>query len=237
MRSKKEPSTARKELVRQELLTKAAEVFERRGFAQTTIHDVANEMNLSRSALYHYFKSKDEILEALVEEHAGSIAAEKIQLRLKAAHSPLEKLRLLLSGSILGRMTGGARFRVLDRLTAEMPPTIRQKFERGRRSVLDLYINIIQEGIDTGEIRQVDPKTAAFAVLGIASWTSWWYSPTGKQSPDELSGLLIDIAFNGLIETEKATQDRRPSQTILRSLKRNLLELERSMEADALDRS
>ena len=62
MKSKKESTTVRKELVRQELLTKAAEVFERQGFAQTTILDVAKAMQLSRSALYHYFKSKDEIL-------------------------------------------------------------------------------------------------------------------------------------------------------------------------------
>jgi len=237
MKSKKESTTVRKELVRQELLTKAAEVFERQGFAQTTILDVAKAMQLSRSALYHYFKSKDEILDALVEELAGSIAEERIQVRLKSAHSPLEKLRQLLAGNILGRMTGGARFRVLEHLTAEMPPAIRQKFDKGRRSVLDLFVSLIREGIEAGEIRQVDPKTAALAIIGIAAWTSWWYSPSGKQSPDELANLLIDIAFHGLVETEKEPTERRASQTILRSIKRNLQELERSIEAESDARS
>ncbi|MDI4234117.1 TetR/AcrR family transcriptional regulator [Bradyrhizobium sp. Arg237L] len=226
MSTKKEPTTPRKELVREELLTKAADVFERKGYAQTTIQDVAQALELSRSALYHYFKSKDEILEALVLEHTAH-AAEQMERRLaKRDGSPSDQLRELLSNSINGRMTGGARLRVLDQLAAEMPSDIKQKFDQGRRRVLDLYTRLIQKGIDAGELRPVDARTAALAILGIASWTSWWYSPTGRKSPEELASVLIDIAFHGITRPQGIDEVGQTPRELLRSLKRDIAQLE-----------
>src|SRR5207244_9108696 len=97
MGAKDQPTTPRRELVRQELLTKAAEVFEKKGFGQATILDVAQAMQLSRSSLYHYFKSKEEILEALVKKNTEA-AAEKLEQRFSGtAPSTVDKRRELLS--------------------------------------------------------------------------------------------------------------------------------------------
>lgn len=231
MKAKREPTSLRKELVREEILTKAADVFEKKGFAQTTILDVAQALELSRSALYHYFKSKDEILEALVLEHTEH-AVEQIEQRFaKRDGSPIEQLRELLANSINGRMTRGARLRVLDQLAAEMPAEIKQKFDHGRRRFLDLYTRLIQKGIDAGELRAVDARTAALAILGIASWTSWWYSPTGRKSPEELAEVLVDIAFHGITRAPQANGSSAQSpKDLLRALKRNVAELERAVD-------
>jgi AcrR family transcriptional regulator len=229
MKAKREPTTLRKELVREEILTKAADVFEKKGFAQTTILDVAQALELSRSALYHYFKSKDEILEALVLEHTEHAAEQMEQRFAKRDGSPSEQLRELLANSINGRMTRGARLRVLDQLAAEMPAEIKQRFDHGRRRFLDLYTRLIQKGIDAGELRPVDARTAAFALLGIASWTSWWYSPAGRKSPEELAEVLVDIAFHGITKSEADGSRTQGPRELLRSLKRNIAELEKAV--------
>jgi AcrR family transcriptional regulator len=227
---KKDATTPRKELVREEFLTKAADVFEKKGFASTTIQDVAQALQLSRSALYHYFKSKDEILEALVLEHT-EYAAEQMEQKFATRNgSASDQLRELLANSINGRMTGGARLRVLDQLAAEMPSEIKQKFDHGRRRVLDLYTRLIQKGIDAGEFRLLDARTAAFAILGIASWTSWWYSPTGRKSPEELASVLVDIAFNGIARSEGSAERPQKPKEVLRALKRDVAELERLIQ-------
>jgi AcrR family transcriptional regulator len=226
---RKEPSSPRKELIRQELLTKAAEVFEKKGYAQTTIQDIAQALELSRSALYHYFESKDKILEALVLEHTEYAAEQLEQQFLNSKDTASELLQQFLSNSINGRMTGATRMRVLDQLAAEMPTQIKQTFDHGRRRVLDLYTKLIQRGIDAGELRPVDARTAAFAVLGIASWTSWWYSPTGRKSPAELATVLIDIAFNGIAQPAGARAGGQSPKDILRALKREISQLEKAL--------
>lgn len=188
----------RKLLVREEILSKAAEVFERRGFAQTRIQDIAEALSLSRSSLYHYFKSKEEILAALVEEATGERSTRYRNGGDGSARPAAERLRDVLRATIAGRLASGSRLRALDQLAAEMPDDLRKTFDRGRRRVLDFYTGLIAEGVENGEFRAIDARTAALAVLGIASWTSWWYRPGGRKTPEEIVDILVDIAMNGL---------------------------------------
>lgn len=227
MKTKTRATTPRRELIRDEFLTKAAEVFERKGFSQTRISDVAEALSLKRSALYHYFKSKDEILQALVEEHTDQ-AAEKAEKFIRShAGSATSKLRALLTTLILSRMSGGARLRVLDPLASEMPPKIKAHFDRARRRIFDLLAMVVQEGIDAGEFRPVDARIAALAVSGIAGWTSWWYSPSGRHTPQELAEMLVDIALNGLARSNQDLGKGNSSKEIISSIRRQLAQLER----------
>ena len=226
MTAKAANSNPRKLLVRDELLTKAAEVFERQGFASTRIQDVADALSLSRSALYHYFASKEEILTALVEEHVGERAASSRSLDHMQDATPTERLRAALSATIASRLTGGSRLRVLDQLTAEMPPDLRKTFDRGRRRVLESYVRLIEEGIAAGEFRPINPRTAALAILGIASWTSWWYSPGGRSTPEELTRDLVDIALNGLRGSRPRDMSAQRRDKIIAAMRANLDELD-----------
>ena len=195
-------SNPRNQLVRDEILTKAAEVFEKRGFAQTRIQDIAQALDLSRSALYHYFKSKDEMLASLVQEHTSARLPALAELASAKTRPAGERLREALRRTIEIRLASGSRLRALDRLTAEMPEDLRKRFDKDRRRILDLYADIVADGIAEGEFRDVDTRTAALALLGLASWTSWWYSPDGRRSPDELTQALVDIALNGLVRPD-----------------------------------
>jgi hypothetical protein len=131
-------------------------------------------------------------------------------------------------------MSGGARIRVLDQLAAEMPPKIKAHFERARRRIFVLFTTVIQEGVDTGDFRSVDPRTAALAVIGIAVWTSWWYSPTGRQTPQELAEVLVDIAIDGLSRHIDHPRKADTSQEVINSIRRQLAHLE-NLVADLSD--
>lgn len=195
----------RNRLVRDEILTKAAEVFETRGFGQSRIQDIAQTLHLSRSALYHYFDSKDTILAALVEEHVVERIAGGEELA-RDKHKPAsDRMREALQRTISGRFASASRLRVLDRIASEMPENLRKKLDEGRRRVLEYYTDIIADGVASGEFRDIDTRTAALAVLGIASWTSWWYSPTGRKTPEELIETLVDVALNGLLAHDRHT--------------------------------
>lgn len=223
----KTSANPRKQLVREELLTKAAEVFEQRGFAQTRIQDIAEALALSRSALYHYFQSKEDILAALVEDHATGRVEVLRKLAEDQNRPAPDRLRDALRATIASRLSGGARLRVLDQVAAEMPAELRKSFDRGRRRILDLYTKIIADGAKSGDFRDIDARTAALAVLGIASWTSWWYSPSGRKTPEELVELLVDIALNGVVQAEGAAPAGRTRETIIKEIKSRLDELSR----------
>ena len=193
----------RNQLVRDQILTKAAEVFEKRGFGQSRIQDIADALALSRSALYHYFDSKDEILAALVDEYTGERIAGFEAIAGDTTRPARDRMNEALRRSISSRLSSGPRMRVLDQIVSEMPEELRRKLDNDRRRVLDYYAAIVRDGVASGEFRELDPATAALAVLGIASWTSWWYSPDGRKSPEELGEILVDVALNGLLNHDR----------------------------------
>ena len=220
-------STARKDLVRDELLGRAAELFSRQGYANTTIQDIARELGLSRSSLYHYFPSKEELLRALIEaETAGSFEFLG-RLRDDTSLTATERMRQAVHSSVSRRLAGGASMRILERLESDMPDELLAQFNRVRRQILQFYIDIVEAGIRSGEFRVVDSKLTAFAVLGMCNWTAWWYSPAGSRSPGEIADSMADFALAAL----KRGDGERPFPGTLggaiRQLKDDIAALER----------
>jgi AcrR family transcriptional regulator len=235
MNDARETNSPRRELVREELLTKAAEVFEQKGFAQSRIEDIAKALGLKRSALYYYFETKNDIARALVEDYVSVKTRELEELISSSSGSPTEKLRALLTEQILNRtLGGGARARALNKMGPEMPDETRAALQSSRRRIRDLYVQVIREGVEAGEFRQVDARIAALAVIGIANWTSWWYSPTGRLDPKELAETLVDIAINGLRRTDVDRAQGRSAKEIINYIKRDLSELESRAEGGGL---
>lgn len=215
----------RRLLVREELLTKAAEVFEKQGFAQTRIEDIASALDLKRSALYYYFKTKNDVLKALVEDFC-EVKAQEHEASIRGdTRKASEKLRTLLSISIRTRTEGGSRVRALDSVWTEMPEDIRELFDGARRRILTIHIDVISEGIESGEFRDIDPRLAALSVLGIVNWISWWYTPNGRDSFEVLQDQLVTIAINGLLKTENKSSGGRSQSEIIESMEQDLKQL------------
>lgn len=200
------PAPLRKELVREELIDKAAELFASRSYAGTRMLDIAEELGLTRSAVYYYFKNKEEILAAIVEEHTVNASLHVEALLANPALTPTERLRRAISANVMSKHGATARFRVLDKIEAEMPAEIARLHNRHKRHVLELYSQLIEAGIESGEFRAVDARVTAFSLLGMANWTAWWYAPGGRKTLHEISEIIADLAVQAV------TAPGRPAQ-------------------------
>ena len=220
-------SNPRKALVRNQLIDKAAELFATRGYARTTMNDIAEELRLKRSSLYHYFRNKEEILDALIEEQTVAPTQMLRRLLSDSSLSTLDKIRSALSESILRKLSESARFRVLDQIEFEMPEHLAVQHKRMKREVLELWSQLITEGIAAGDLREVDSRMAAFALLGITNWTAWWYSPGGKLAPDQIADTMTDIGLFGLAQQNELQKPARRVGAIIAALKLQIESLEK----------
>ncbi len=221
-------SSPRKDLVLEQLLNKAAELFLQRGYANTRMQDIAESLQMSRSSLYHYFENKEEVLLALTEGDV-LVATDTLESLLgNTGISWAEKLRGWIAGNIREKLAGGVRFRLVDRIQNDLPAEFREIFRRQRRKVLELVTRVIEGGVRAGEFRVTDPKVTAFAVIGMSNWTAWWYSPNGRSTPDEIARCMTDLAMRGVLqpttseqakpEIESALDQLRSAATTLQSL-------------------
>ena len=221
-----EDTNLRRELVRERLIDKAADLFATRGFSRTTMNDIAEGLGLSRSSLYHYFHNKEEILEELIEEQTIPHAKMLRSLLADDSLGSRERLVRAFSSSLLHKLTGNARFRVLDQIEFEMPERLALRHRRRKREILDLWCRLISDGASRAELRRVDPRMAAFALLGISNWTAWWFSPSGKLSAEAVATAMIDIALNGLASRSEGAEPAASLDDAIERLKADVLRLE-----------
>lgn len=197
-------SSTRKELVREKMLEKAAELFATRGFVRTSINDIADSLALKRSSVYHYFPNKEAMLRELFVDEYEHRLAEIQSIASKPGLTSHQRLTLVIEGAIAQRLRSGGRFLVFDRVEAEVPEELRRGYNRARRQILDLYTGILEAGVASGEFRGVDPQMTAFALIGMANWTALWYSPRGKMKPADIARELTGLLVYGISRNDSA---------------------------------
>jgi TetR/AcrR family transcriptional regulator len=180
---------------RAEILHAALQAFRAKGYHDTTLDDIAEQLGVRRTALYHYFPDKEAILyachrESLAELNRilrGAQALDSAQEQI--AHVIREHVRVMtdtLEGSPLA-------FEVTA-LSAERQRALiagRDRYEQAVRK-------IIENGIAAGEFRPVDPKIAVFAILGAINWIARWYRPEGSLHAPELGAQFAEHLLGGL---------------------------------------
>ncbi|MDV6284989.1 TetR/AcrR family transcriptional regulator [Rhodococcus jostii] len=192
----------RRELVEKQIMEQATRLFAERGFASTTLQDIADASGLTRPALYHYVANKDELLSRLVSESTQTPADLLRRINERTALTPTQKLREMAQTIALRQAQSPDRFRLLIRSEAELPDPISIPYQQSRRYVLKEFIHTIEDGIRTGEMRPVDPRTSALGIIGMLNWIAWWHLPGNADDDQALADHLADMAVRSLTKQD-----------------------------------
>jgi AcrR family transcriptional regulator len=161
------------------LLDTATEVFARQGYETTSLEDIAVAMGISRPALYNYVSTKSDLLEMLVEQVTRSLADVLDTLAARTDLSPHDKLVSVVSMLTRQRAEHPEQFRILDRSETALPKALGAEHLQAKRKIVEDLSAVIDQGMDSGEFRQVDARVTALAILGMCNWVAWWFRPGG----------------------------------------------------------
>lgn len=199
------------ETLRKAILDAASKLFIERGLPGTSIRDIANELGLTRTAVYYYFKNKEEILKGLTTDVTLSAKRMSESVAARRDIDPAQALRGLVEQHARLILSRPAEFRVLDRNEVDMPPKLRVAAEAARRGVFENFAEVIQRGIDSGAFRRVDARVAALAILGMCNWSAWWFKPGGRKTEAEIAALIADLGVHSL---QAESRDGRRKATV-----------------------
>jgi AcrR family transcriptional regulator len=218
--------SSKREALRQTILEVAADLFVSKGFLGTSLQDIADAMAIGRTGLYYYFKSKDEILLALVEKITVFTDQQSAAALSRSDGSPPEILREMVRNHAQVMLDHAVPFRVVDRNEDDLPPAVRKVHEASKRSVLEHFAKVIERGMADGSFRAGDAKVAAFAIIGMCNWSAWWYRADGRLSADEIREQLAEMALNALHQPGAPRGRRDSIADTLRLLRHDLDALE-----------
>lgn len=181
---------------REAILQTAVRMFLEHGYARTSLNDVADQLKITKPALYHYFRNKEDILlecsrrgVALIEEGLAEAAGR--------VGTGLEKVSVFIRAYARAILVDFAScvVRVDEReLSAEAQAEIR----RYKRHVDRKLRSFVQEGLDDGSIAPCDPNIAAFLLGGAVVSISAWYKPQGAMSGESIVTQFVETLTRGL---------------------------------------
>lgn len=188
-------STSRKQQIHQQ----ATVMFMAKGYAASSMRDLAQVLGIEAASLYSHINSKQQILHKICFEMASVFfkAIDTIDQQ-----DPVKRLRMAITAHfkvIADHPDASAVFfnewRHLEEPALSEFLSLRSKYQ-------EFYSKIIQQGIETGRFKKIDPKLAMMTVLSAINWTHQWYRPDGKLSRNEIGDQLSQLLISGLVKTK-----------------------------------
>lgn len=179
---------------RQGLLHVAVETFIDRGYDATSIATLAARLGLSKSAIYHHFSSKEQILAAALDEALDALEA---ALPPTAPGGSSRRLEHVLREAVHVLV---ARLPYVTLLLRVRGNTDTERAALTRRRAFDRRVTaLIEAAQQSGELRaDIDPRVAERLIFGMINSIVEWYRPDGRESADTLADDVVGLALTGL---------------------------------------
>ncbi|MDI2033539.1 TetR/AcrR family transcriptional regulator [Paenarthrobacter nitroguajacolicus] len=194
--------------IRARVLDAAASAFARRGFAKTTIDDIAMAVGATKGLVYYHFRSKFDIFLAAYELGMHKVKA-VVEPLADSPGSGLERLKRMATGHVINLMEDvdyhhvvhqGVRDQSSESLTVGQREAL-VNLNQLRKDYELLFRRVVEEGVTDGSLRKVDPPLATRVLLSSLNAVDVWYHEQEKQHAEgirALAGDVVDLILGGI---------------------------------------
>jgi len=180
----------------QAILDSAASLFAKVGYPNTKMQDIAKACDASKSMLYHYFPTKDDLLFAMLEEHLEKVIA---GLEEVAEQPGTPQKRFAAFVQVYAQKSTQSRRRHVTAMNDVkfLPKALQTPLLQLEARVTDLTAEILRQ-VNPGLDEEVY-KPYAMLLIGMLNWTDYWYKPTGAMKPQELCDRISRLYLKGFL--------------------------------------
>lgn len=172
-------------------------MFRERGFAATSMRDLAESVGIEAASLYNHIRSKNEILETICFDVANRFNMNMDGLE-QSTQNIIQKIETLLRFHIQQMVEHFEEVTVSDREWKHLDEPYLSNFHNQRRNYRKRFAAIIEEGIRKDEVRRIDAPTAVLIMLHAVSGIESWHRSSVRISAKELEDNMVMIMIDGL---------------------------------------
>jgi AcrR family transcriptional regulator len=185
---------------RDEIVAGAADLFARNGIAATTVRDIGEAVGMLSGSLYHYFTSKEEIVDAIISSYLDDLRL-RYRDAIENVEDPIEQLRALIHASFHSVAEYPAACEIYQKDFGYLTQLPRFAYmKRTASQTQKIWMETIQEGIDQGLfVKELDP-VIVYRFMRDAIWMSVrWQHPAGRYSVDEVADECCALFLDGFL--------------------------------------
>jgi TetR/AcrR family transcriptional regulator len=184
------------------ILEAARRVIARRGLDKATMEQVAEEAGISKATIYLYFRNKEALYFHCVMDRFDEVLT-SMKDAVRGVDDPIDKIEALVTAQIKAIESDKDFFRVFltERMGIflELDTEFGQEFSRRHGEFTKLLSGALEEGMDRGLLRKVDPVKAFSLLFSMVRGMAMCKILYGEDAPlSSETGLILDVFFNGL---------------------------------------
>jgi AcrR family transcriptional regulator len=180
------------------ILRTSARIFAEKSYHSTSMRDISRATNVSLAGLYHYCKSKEELL-YLIQDNCFGRVLDRLKERLTSTTEPVESLHVFIDNHLAFFAANMAEMKVLSHESESLAGEMLQNVSGKKEEYAQLARKILNDVQQTlpAEQRQVDPTVATYALFGMMNWIYNWYDPTGPLTVAQLVENITRLFMSG----------------------------------------
>jgi TetR/AcrR family transcriptional regulator, cholesterol catabolism regulator len=201
------------------ILRASARIFAEKSYHSTSMRDISRATEVSLAGLYHYCKSKEELL-FLIQDHCFGRVLQRLEERLQGESEPIAKLRIFIDNHLSFFAANMSEMKVLsheaESLAGDLHEHVstrkRQYTRRARKIISEVQqaaVNSPRTSRRNGQLkkntRPVDTTVATYALFGMMNWIYNWYDPRGKLSVSQLVDNITRLFLSGFLSPAEQT--------------------------------
>lgn len=182
---------------RDDIVEVSARLFKQKGYAATTMREIAEQVGMEAASMYNHIKGKDELLVDICFRIADEYIVQLTKIETQFG-SPIEKIKELIRLHIRIVFEDMDGISVANNEWKHLPEADLIKFKAARRDYETRFAKIIEQGIEQGELNNMNVSVALFTILSAVRWVELWYKSDRGISPEILEENIVNMLMNGL---------------------------------------
>jgi len=180
------------------VLRTAIELFNQRGYDATSVSDLAAELGVTKSAVYHHYASKEALLAAALDDALEGLSS-AVEAAATASDGEPSAVRLRATVEAAVRILAGHLPAVTLLLRVRGNSDLERSAMERRRHIDERLATLVRQAADEGDLRRdVDPDVISRLIFGMVNSLVDWYRPGGPLDAEALAATISSMVFDGL---------------------------------------
>jgi AcrR family transcriptional regulator len=181
------------------ILRSAARIFAEKSYHSTSMRDISRATNVSLAGLYHYCKSKEQLL-FLIQDNCFGRVLERLEQRLQDVDDPIAKLGIFIENHLSFFAANMSEMKVLSHEAESLGGDLYTHVSTRKDNYTKLAREILREVQATQQSKErIDLTVATYALFGMMNWIYNWYDPQGKLKVWDLADNVMKLFLNGFM--------------------------------------
>jgi AcrR family transcriptional regulator len=184
------------------ILSHAAKLYARRGFLGASVAELAKACKTSKSLIYHYYPSKEDILFGVMSTHLEDLAEIAVAVQEMTCLPAVSRLEKLTQEIMQAYVDAAAWHKVLLNELENLPVDKRKAIVMRQRDIISVVESLLRDIKPELSARRDITLPITMLFFGMVNWTHTWFNAKGEMSAMQLANLVSDLLLNGIIQMD-----------------------------------